>query len=94
MKSLTGIPLKSIMDNTGGATYADVDVLTSDNAIEVEEINHAKFISGANLCINLTKPQRVFSILQSAPGARGEDTFFKHLSARTESFTRAMLCLP
>ena len=35
--------LKGIMEN-GGVTYADVDVLTSDNATEVEEINHAKFI--------------------------------------------------
>lgn len=65
--------LKSIMEN-GGATYADVDILTSDKATEVEEINHAKFISGANLCINLRNPQRVFPFY-NPPGARGEDTF-------------------
>ena len=65
--------LKGIMEN-GGVTYADVDVLISDNATEVEEINHAKFISGANLCINLKEPRRIFPFY-NPPGARGEDTF-------------------
>ncbi len=65
--------LKGIMEN-GGVTYADVEVLTSDNATEVEEINHAKFISGANLCINLKDPRRIFPFY-NPPGARGEDTF-------------------
>ncbi|MDD4566251.1 MAG: hypothetical protein PHE79_12360, partial [Eubacteriales bacterium] len=65
--------LKGIMEN-GGVTYADVEVLTSDNATEVEEINHAKFISGANLCINLRNARRVFPFY-NPPGARGEDTF-------------------
>ncbi|MCJ7689957.1 MAG: hypothetical protein MUO60_11640, partial [Clostridiaceae bacterium] len=45
--------LKDVMRN-GGVTYADTKVLTRDDAIEVEEINRSKFISGANLCINLT----------------------------------------
>ena len=65
--------LKGIMEN-GGVTYADVEVLTSGNATEVEEINHAKFISGANLCINLKNARRVFPFY-NPPGARGEDTF-------------------
>jgi len=65
--------LKSIMEN-GGVTYADINILTSDNATEVKELNHAKFISGANLCINLTNTQRVFPFY-NPPGARGEDTF-------------------
>ena len=65
--------LKAIMEN-GGVTYADTKILTSDEAIEVQEINHAKFISGANLCINLTDPRRVFPFY-NPPGARGEDTF-------------------
>ena len=68
--------LKCVMKN-GGITYADTKVLTSDDAIEVEEINHAKFISGANLCINLTEPRRVFPFY-NPPGARGEDTFLVH----------------
>ena len=65
--------LKIVMEN-GGATYADTRILTSDEATEVEETNHAKFISGANLCINLTDPKRIFPFY-NPPGARGEDTF-------------------
>ncbi|MFZ3130094.1 MAG: hypothetical protein WA125_03080, partial [Desulfosporosinus sp.] len=65
--------LKTIMEN-GGVTYADTTILTSDDAIEVPEINHAKFISGANLGINLTDSRRIFPFY-NPPGARGEDTF-------------------
>ena len=65
--------LKSVMKN-GGVTYADTNILTSDVAIEVKETNHAKFISGANLCINLKDPRRIFPFY-NPPGARGEDTF-------------------
>lgn len=65
--------LKKVMKN-GGVTYADTKILTSDEAIEVPETKHAKFISGANLCINLTDPLRVFPFY-NPPGARGEDTF-------------------
>lgn len=65
--------LKTIMNN-GGVTYANTQILTSDDAKEVKEINHAKFISGANLCINLTDPRRVFPFY-NPPGARGEDAF-------------------
>ncbi|MDF2882548.1 MAG: hypothetical protein K0R54_3105 [Clostridiaceae bacterium] len=65
--------LKTVMKN-GGVTYADTKILTSDDAIEVQEINHSKFISGANLCINLTDPRRIFPFY-NPPGARGEDTF-------------------
>lgn len=65
--------LKSIMES-GGVTYADTNILTTHEAIEVKETNHCKFISGANLCINLTDPSRVFPFY-NPPGARGEDTF-------------------
>jgi hypothetical protein len=65
--------IKAVMSN-GGVTYADTRVLTSGTVAEVQEINHAKFISGANLCINLTDPLRVFPFY-NPPGARGEDTF-------------------
>jgi hypothetical protein len=65
--------LKTVMEN-GGVTYADTKILTSDDAVEVQEINHAKFISGANLGINLTNLRRVFPFY-NPPGARGEDTF-------------------
>jgi len=65
--------LKNVMKN-GGVTYADTDILTTDDAIEVQETNGAKFISGANLCINLTNSRRIFPFY-NPPGARGEDTF-------------------
>ncbi len=65
--------IRNAMDN-GGVTYADTKILTSDTAQEVPEVNHAKFISGSNLCINLTNPSRV-QPFYNPPGARGEDTF-------------------
>jgi len=65
--------LKTIMEN-GGVTYADKNILTTNNPIEVKEINNAKFISGGNLCINLTDVRRVYPFY-NPPGARGEDTF-------------------
>lgn len=65
--------LMSVM-NDGGVTYANIWVLQQDDAVEVPEINHSKFISGANLCINLTDPKRLFPFY-NPPGARGEDTF-------------------
>jgi len=65
--------ISAVMKN-GGVTYADTKILTSDDAEPVREINHAKFISGANLCINLSYPERVFPFY-NPPGARGEDTF-------------------
>lgn len=65
--------IRSIMNN-GGVTYADTKILVSEAVEEVEEINHTKFISGANLCINLTQPDRVYPFY-NPPGARGEDTF-------------------
>ena len=65
--------IRTVMKN-GGVTYANTKILTSDDADEVKEINHAKFISGANLCINLKDPRRVFPFY-NPPGARGEDTF-------------------
>jgi hypothetical protein len=58
----------------GGVTYAAPGVLTSSAALEVPEINGAKFISGSNLCINLTDLSRVYPFF-NPPGARGEDTF-------------------
>lgn len=65
--------VRIIMKN-GGVTYADTKVLTSDDVVEVREVNNSKFISGANLGINLTDPRRVLPFY-NPPGARGEDTF-------------------
>ncbi len=58
----------------GGVTYADTGVLVGKQTVEVPELRHAKFISGSNLCINLTDCRRVFPFY-NPPGARGEDTF-------------------
>lgn len=74
--------IKTVMKN-GGVTYADTKILVSDAPEEVQEVNHTKFISGANLCINLTTPNRVHPFY-NPPGARGEDTFLSTcLSQRT-----------
>ncbi len=67
--------------NNGGVTYADTKILVSDKVEEVQEVNHTKFISGANLCINLTRPERV-SPFYNPPGARGEDTFLSTCLSR------------
>ena len=59
---------------SGGVTYASTEVLMKNQPEEVQEKSCCKFISGANLCINLTKPERTFPFF-NPPGARGEDTF-------------------
>ena len=65
--------IKSLMES-GGVTYASTDVLTANKAEDVPLINGCKFISGANLCINLRNPQKTLPFF-NPPGARGEDTF-------------------
>lgn len=65
--------IERIMED-GGVTYADANILSEGTVSEVEEVNHAKFISGSNLCINLKKPERIFPFF-NPPNARGEDTF-------------------
>ena len=65
--------IKSIMSN-GGVSYANTLILTSQETLEVQEKNKAKFISGSNLCLNLKNPARTFPFY-NPPGARGEDTF-------------------
>ncbi len=65
--------VRQVMDN-GGVTYADTSVLAGELPVEVVETAHTKFITGANLCLNLTQPQRVFAFY-NPPDARGEDTF-------------------
>lgn len=76
--------LKKVVQS-GGVTYADTRILTGGQAYEVPEINHAKFISGSNLCINLTDAGRVFPFY-NPPGARGEDTFLSTCLSRRRVF--------
>ena len=65
--------MKRLMKD-GGVTYADPKVFVEDIATEVVEINRSKFISGSNLGVNLTRPERVKPFF-NPPKARGEDTF-------------------
>ncbi|MPM33559.1 hypothetical protein SDC9_80135 [bioreactor metagenome] len=69
--------MKRLMES-GGVTYASKEVLTQKQKMDVPEIHGCKFISGANLCINLTNPGRTFPFY-NPPGARGEDTFLSTL---------------
>lgn len=61
------------MEN-GGVTYADIGKIDHGVVSEVKEKNGMKFISGANLGINLKDPDKLFPFY-NPPGARGEDTF-------------------
>lgn len=60
--------------STDGITYSSVDLLENPKVIEVPLVNGCRFISGANLCINLKDPERSLPFY-NPPGARGEDTF-------------------
>ena len=66
--------IKHLINENKGVTYAQYDILSKEIAYEVEEENGMKFISGANLCINL-KSFRKIPPFYNPPGARGEDTF-------------------
>ena len=77
---ITWKKMKQVMLD-GGVTYADTKILTSSAALEVPEINSAKFISGSNLCINLTDITRIYPFY-NPPGARGEDTFLSTCLSR------------
>jgi hypothetical protein len=59
---------------SGGVSYADTTILSTNKVEEVPQTNGAKFISGSNLCINLTEKERIYPFY-NPPGARGEDTF-------------------
>lgn len=63
---------------SGGVTYASTEILASQETHVVPQLNGCKFISGANLCINLTDPKKTFPFF-NPPGARGEDTFLSTL---------------
>lgn len=63
---------------SGGVTYADTGILERKKSEDVQEIAGCTFISGANLCVNLQRPERSFPFF-NPPGARGEDTFLSTL---------------
>ncbi|MEA4932117.1 MAG: hypothetical protein VB071_00765, partial [Lawsonibacter sp.] len=63
---------------SGGVTYASTEVLRRGESEEVLLRSGCKFISGGNLCINLTVPERTLPFF-NPPGARGEDTFLSSM---------------
>ena len=69
--------IKTLMQS-GGVTYASTEVLTANKAVDVPLLGGCKFISGANLCINLKNPRKTLPFF-NPPGARGEDTFLSTL---------------
>ena len=64
--------MKSLMES-GGISYADPEVLTG-GAVESMQAGNTKFITGSNLCVNLTNLEKL-NPFYNPPGARGEDTF-------------------
>ncbi len=64
---------RTVLGNKG-VTYADREVLRDRPVLEVPEEGGMKFISGANLCFNLSRIERI-APFYNPPGARGEDTF-------------------
>lgn len=65
--------VKEKIDN-GGVQYADKNILKNSNSYAVKEISGMKFISGANLGMNLKSLEKIFAFY-NPPKARGEDTF-------------------
>ena len=64
---------KNIIDHKG-VSYANPEIINHSLVTEVEEEAGMKFISGANLCFNLDRIQKL-PPFYNPPGARGEDTF-------------------
>jgi hypothetical protein len=66
--------IKRVVIGDGGVTYADPAVVDGMAPLEVPSVKGMKFISGANLCLNLQRGG-ADSPFFNPPGARGEDTF-------------------
>lgn len=66
--------IRTVVIGDGGVTYADPAIVDGGLPMEVESVNGMKFISGANLCLNLNRGG-ADSPFFNPPGARGEDTF-------------------
>lgn len=58
----------------GGVSYAQLGIMENRGVLEVKEVGGMKFVSGANLGLNLKCPDQIFPFY-NPPGARGEDTF-------------------
>ncbi len=79
--------IRDIMDN-GGVTYASTEVLSQNTSESVPYKSGCRFISGANLCINLKNKKRTLPFY-NPPAARGEDAFLS-----TMLKDRAVLRIP
>jgi hypothetical protein len=66
--------IREVVIEDGGVTYADPAIVDAGVPLEVASVKGMKFISGANLCLNLNKGG-ADSPFFNPPGARGEDTF-------------------
>ena len=66
--------IRRVVIGDGGVTYADPDILSHNQPVEVPAVKGMKFISGANLCLNLERGGADAPFF-NPPGARGEDTF-------------------
>ncbi len=66
--------IKYIVSHNKGVTFADPEIINNLSVTEVREENGMKFISGANLCLNLQDTKHL-PPFYNPPGARGEDTF-------------------
>ena len=64
---------KNVIENNG-VTYANADVIDRGLTAEVKEVSGMKFISGANLCLNLERLKSL-PAFYNPPHARGEDAF-------------------
>lgn len=64
---------RTVLENRG-ITWADRSVIRDRPVVEVPEEGGMKFISGANICFNLARIERI-APFYNPPGARGEDTF-------------------
>lgn len=66
--------IKYLTMHNNGVTYADTEIINKEICTEVDEEMGMKFISGANLCFNLSDTKNL-PPFYNPPGARGEDTF-------------------
>lgn len=74
--------IKNKMEN-GGITFAEEGILCRAKVEEVQEINGCKFISGSNLCLNLSRAEEL-APFYNPPEARGEDTFLSTCLTRAK----------
>ncbi len=66
--------IREVVLGDGGVTYADPGIVDGAPPVEVGSVKGMKFISGANLCLNLNRGGADAPFF-NPPGARGEDTF-------------------